>query len=279
MDAVSYAVTKVRQTIPRQLLDEAFKPQRYDPFRNTRRYDNVLTQSIDDLIKIKVIEGMVSLDLDQFAGTEDLLDLTLATHSIYDPWNTIYKFDSRALGDRNISKVHEVIYGLNVGHGSTSYGGLGPTRGMLNSVSRDVSRATTGVGSTGTAYVELIGPNTILINDMSTFSAYSKVRCTLSFDSTFSEIKPAYRKDFADLVVCAAKAFIYNTLIIDVDEGVIRSGKTIGMFKQILDSYADQMQIYDEKLEGDIRKAFIMNDTEQYRKVLKMQLGSRSKFG
>ena len=60
MDAVSYAVTKVRQAIPRQLLDEAFKPQRYDPFRNTRRYDNVLTQSIDDLIKIKVIEGMVS---------------------------------------------------------------------------------------------------------------------------------------------------------------------------------------------------------------------------
>lgn len=279
MDAVSYAVTKVRQSIPRQLLDEAFKPQRYDPFRNTRRYDNVLTQSIDDLIRTKVIDGMVALDLEQFAGTEDMIDLNLATMSMYDPWNAIYRFDSKALGGRNIIKVHEVIYGMNVGHGATSSGVLGPTRGMLNTVVKDVMRASVGVGSTSSAYVELIGPNTILINDITSFSTYSRIRCTLSMDSGFSEIKPVYRKDFADLVVCATKAYIYNTLIIDVDEGVIRSGKTIGAFKQILDNYADQMQIYDEMLEGDIRKAFIMNDTEQYRKVLKMILGARSKFG
>lgn len=278
MDAVSYCVTKVRQHIPRQLLDEAFKPQRYDPIRSVRRYDNVLSQSMDDLIRTKIVEGMVALDLDQFGGTETLLPVRLAERIPYDPWNVVFRYNKSDLGGRNIIKVHEISYGYNLGYGVGGFGEAARNRNMVSSVSRDISRATVGVEPTGSAYVELIGPNTILVNDINIISGYSNIRCTLGYSKFFNEIKPVYRKDLADLVVVATKAYIYNTLVIDVDEGVIRSGKTIGAFKQTLDKYEDAMQMYDEMIETTMRKLVILNDTEQYRKVLKLALGAKPKY-
>lgn len=278
MDAVSYCIAKIRQNIPRQLLDEAFKPQRYDPIRSVRRYDNVLSQSIDDLIRTKIMEGMVALDLEQFAGTEDTLPLNIAEKIPYDPWNVVYRFNKKDLGGRNIIKVHEVLFATNLGYGVDGFGAHNRSRDMLTSVARDISRATVGTEATGTAYVELIGPNTILVNDINIITGYTRLRCTLTYDKLFNEIKPAYRKDLADLSVMAAKAYIYNTLVIDVDEGIIRSGKALGSFKEQLDKYSDSMQMYDEMLETTMRKIAIMNDTEQYRKVMKLALGSISKY-
>lgn len=278
MDAVAYCVSKIKQAIPRQLLDEAFKPQRYDPIRSVRRYDNVLSQSMDDLIRTKIMEGMVAEDLDQFAGTEDLISLNMAERIPYDPWNVVFRFNKRDLGGRNIIKVHEVLYGYSLGFGVGGYGEQHISKNMLASVGRDISRATVGIESTGSSYVELIGPNTVLINDINIVAGFTNLRCTVTYDKLFNEIKPAYRKDLADLAVLATKAFIYNHLIIDVDEGVIRSGKTIGAFKQVLDKYEDSLELYDDMLETTMRKIAIMNDTEQYRKVMKLALGSRPKY-
>lgn len=278
MDAVSYCVSKIRQHIPRQLLDEAFKPQRYDPIRSVRRYDNVLSQSLDDLIRTKIMEGMVGIDLEQIAGTEDLIPISMAERIPYDPWNVVYRFNKKDLGGRNIIKVHEILLGYNLGYGVGGYGEQNRSKDMLTSVARDISRATIGVPSTGSAYVELIGPNTILVNDINIISGYTTVRCTLTYDKLFNEIKPAYRRDLAALSVLAAKAYIYNHLVIDVDEGVIRAGKTLGSFKQTLDKYEDSIQMYEEMIDTTISKIAIMNDTEQYRKVMKLALGSRPKY-
>lgn len=278
MDAVSYCVSKIRQHIPRQLLDEAFKPQRYDPIRSVRRYDNVLSQSLDDLIRTKIMEGMVGIDLEQIAGTEDLIPVSMAERIPYDPWNVVYRFNKKDLGGRNIIKVHEILLGYNLGFGVGGYGEQNRSKDMLTSVARDISRATVGVESTGSAYVELIGPNTVLVNDINIISGYTSLRCTLTYDKLFNEIKPAYRRDLAALSVLAAKAYIYNHLVIDVDEGVIRAGKTLGSFKQTLDKYEDSIQMYEEMIDTTISKIAIMNDTEQYRKVMKLALGSRPKY-
>lgn len=277
-DTLSYAISRIKRAIPKALLQEAFLPQRYDPGRKTRSYGNVLAQSLDDQIKSKVITGWIAPDLDNFAGVEDTIPLSLGTRETYDSWNVIYKFDSRALGNRTINKVHEVLYGMESGYGAGNYGPISPQGSKMNHVMRDITRASTGAPTTGTAYVELIGPNIVLINDSNALSSWAYLRCTLSFDDTFSEIKPIYRSDFAQVAVLAAKAFIYNTLVIDVDEGVIRSGKALGRFREILDSYSDSLEVYDDLMNTKMRKIMIMNDTEQYRKVMKLALGAKPKF-
>ncbi len=277
-DTVSYAITRIKRAIPKALLDEAFLPQRYEPGRKTRMYGNVLAQSIDDQIKTKIIDGFLAVDLDNFAGVEDTLPLHLADRISYDTWNVTYRFDSRLIGNRTINKVHEVLYGMQSGYGAGNYGPLSPQGNKMSHVMRDISRAAFGAPTTGTAYVELIGPNTILINDSNALSSFAYVRCTLSFDDTFSEIKPVYRNSFAEVAVAAAKAFVYNTLVIDVDEGVIRSGKTMGRFREILDSYSDSLQVYDDLMDTKMRKIMILNDTEEYRKVMKLALGAKPKF-
>ena len=277
-DAVSYAISRVKRAIPAQLLQEAFLPQRYDPTRKTRRFDSVLAQSLEEQIKARIIDSYIALDLATFAGTEDIIRLDMATREAYDPWNVIYRFDSRALGNRTINKVHEVLYGIQSGFGTGNYGPLHPQSSKFVHVMKEVGAATAGSPNTGTAYVELIGPNTILINDVNALMGYASVRCTLSYDDTFSEIKSVYRRDFSELAVAAAKAYIYNTLVIDVDEGVIRGGKTVGRFREVLDSYQDQLQIYDELIDGKFQKIALMNDTEAYRKIMKLQLGSKPKY-
>lgn len=277
-DAVSYAISRIKREIPPPILREAFLPQRYDPTRKTRRYDNVLVQSIDDQIRTRIIDGFIALDLDTFAGTEDLILLSLATREAYDPWNVIYRFDSRVLGGRTINKVHEVLYGIQSGFGTGNYGPLHPQSSKFANVTKEIAMATSGSPNTGTAYVELIGPNTILVNDVNALTGYASVRCTLSYDKAFNEIKPVYRRDFSELAVAAAKAYIYNQLVIDIDEGVIRSGKTVGRFREILDQYSDATQIYNDLIDGKMRKIVLMNDTEAMRGIMKLQLGSKVKF-
>jgi hypothetical protein len=51
---------------------------------------------------------------------------------------------------------------------------------------------------------------------------------------------------FVNLVEHAGKSFIDNRLEIEVDIGEIHGGRVIGKIKEILGSYANQEQIYQD---------------------------------
>lgn len=57
-------------TIPSEVLKQAFMPVRYDPTRKSRFYDNTLPVTTDTLIKDQVIMGRVMKDIDLVSGSE-----------------------------------------------------------------------------------------------------------------------------------------------------------------------------------------------------------------
>lgn len=270
-DLISKAIQRVKYEIPRQILKEAFKSPIYGKSK-TRRFESIESTNIDDGIVTKVIEGMIRHNLSGVAGTTERLPLSAATKEILDPWNVIYRFDERSLGGKVITSVIELVYGLTQTYGTNSLGPLQQQGPRLMRMTRDIANSNAGTMTTGSAYVEVIGGNAVLVSDVNLAAPHGYIVCTTSYDSRYNEIKPAYHRDFTELVVWATKAYIYNKLYIDVDEAVIRSGATIGAFKDVLDGYSDAINSFNDLIDNKWRKLSMLNDTLQMRDVAKLAM-------
>lgn len=281
MNPITVAIQRVKNEIPRDLLNQAFTARRYDPLRKDRYADNITAVSIDELIRVAVIEGRVAIDLNLLSGSEVLLPLILADAELVDRYNAVYRFGKNATAGRTITNVYEVTYGYANNSSVGNYGGYGAYNSrssQLLSVGRDILNAAAGTTPSSTAYVQIIAHNTVLINDVNPIHAYGAMRCMLSNDPNFSNLRPAYYRDFGELVVLATKAYIYNQLVIDLDEGQLRGGLPLGRIREIVDQYADANQMYNELVDTKWQKIGLMNDQEQMRKVLKLSLGGKSKL-
>jgi hypothetical protein len=100
----------------------------------------------------------------------------------------------------------------------------------------------------------------------------------VSHEANFNNLDPMYYAEFAELVFRAVKAYIYNNLIIDLDEGQIRAGASLGRIREIIDSYADADQMYMDYLNVDWKKVGMLADQELKRKILKLSLGARPRY-
>lgn len=273
MDPISVAIMRIKAEIPRDILDQAFSSKRYDPTRQDRYFDNISANALDQQIKTQVIEGRVSIDANLVSGTEMYLPLALAEIEVIDSWNVIYRFPREAVGGRRIVSAHELSYGYAFGAGGI--GGVSSGSNNLLSAARQVLRATTGTGNIGSSYVQLVGPNTILVNDVNQLIGDAVIRCTLTHEPNFNDIKPANYHNFGQLALLATKAHVHNRLVVDMDEGQIRAGMTLGRIREITDQYADANQLYYDYLTTTFTKVMTMNDTEKMRKILRMSLGSK----
>lgn len=278
MDPVTVALIKVKAEVPRDILKQAFMPKRYDPVRDERYFDNVTSVSIDQQIRDLVIQARVAIDINLIGGTEMFLPLALAERDYIDSWNIVYRFGRDALGGRKITTVHELVYGITQGLSGQGTAGYDNRASDLLLVGRDIMRAVSGMNTLGTAYVQLVGVNTILVNDTNQIIADAAIRATVSHEPNFADLKPAYYHAFAELVALAVKGYIHTALVVDIDEGQIRGGMTIGRIREIIDQYADANQMYWEYLTTKWQRIATMNDTEKYRKVMKLSLGAKPRY-
>lgn len=279
MAAFDTAMRRVK-TIPPDVLKQAFMPRRYDPAASARRYDYNRPASLETAILDKIVEQRVLPDIDLYSGTEISLLLNEAVMEPVDAYNAMYRFSEQQTGGRTITSPLEITYGYGqgtlVGSGQIYNPSLvnGP---MTTRVAQDLLSGMSNNGMWSTTYIQLIDHNTILVNDVRPVQRQGLFRCLVSNDPRLNNLDPRYQQEFAELVLLATRSYIYTNLLIDIDEGQLKGGQTIGRFREVVDSYADSETIYQEKLQEWI-KIGIMNDPQQYRKVKKMALGIRPKF-
>lgn len=279
MDPIRVSIMRTKAEIPRDILIQTFMPQRYDPIRQERFYDNTLPVAIDELIRTTVIDGRVAIDANLVSGTEVMIPLQLADSiERIDPWNIIYRFGLDSTGGRRITAVYELLYGVTQGMANGNFGAFDVRASQMLQVGRDILKAAGGTTPVATAYIQLVGVNTVLVNDVNQLVGYGALRCQLTHEDNFNNLKPKYYHAFSELVVLATKAHVYNTLVIALDESMIRGGASIGRFREIVDQYADANQMYMEYLTTKWQKIATMNDTELMRKIMKISLGARPKF-
>lgn len=214
---IQYGIDRIIREIPRELLIRAFT--------NHPIYGYGNSNSIEDNIKVCVIDAIVRADSNMLGGQQVMIPL----HDInYINIDAGYLFTiplSKTLGRHIIS-----VMGIETGAGIGSVGGIPHSP-----------------ASTGTSRIELTGPNTLLVREMVSFgNAYLK--CVIEDDAQMGNYSPRVMDEFGKLCVFAAQMYVYNALNIAMGDGSAAGGTSNSYLRGALDNFSDAATLYNEQL-------------------------------
>jgi hypothetical protein len=266
MNAIQKALSDVKNRIPRQILERAFI--------KAGALGGIHTPvSLDYRIREEVINERVIPDCNLVGGTETTIPLYNVVPKHIDTYNTVYRIPKSMTQGRTISKVLHLSFGQN---GVIGYTNPQQFKGSaLMDAGDGLVAAHLPIPMTSTAYVSLIGENTVLVRDTMRLPGMLFLRCVLEADSEFSHLKPQSIPAFSKLVEYATKAYIYNKLVIEIDQAELSGGVSLGRFKEIIDGYADANELYEQYFNEVWQKVALFNDPEAFKRHLKLISGGR----
>lgn len=264
MMALSKALYEVRATIPAEILLEVFAAKDIW-FRRS-------SATIDENITATVVRPRVMVDANLVGGLELLVDLAGVVGEKPNNFTTVFRVPKDRTQGRSIISALYVMYGdlsrMSPGNVSASMG-----QSAMLQTAQSMVDAMGALPVTGTANVQLIGENTIMVREQSYLPSTLSLRCIIENDDQLSHLQLRSLGMFAKLVVLAVKAYIYNYLIIRMDQGQLAGGHNLGVFKTIVESYADANELYDTFLREKWQKIALMNDRESYTRLIKTVIG------
>ena len=264
MLAVSKALDEVKFRIPRQVLDAVFIQ------RNLRWRD--VPPSLDEQIMAAVIRPRVLVDCNLVGGTEAFINLDGVQFERADDYTSVYRIPKSRTNGRSINSVLNITFSDPTK--VSSYGvAAGQQNTMMMQVGSSVMDSHGSIPVTSTATVQLIGENVVMVRDTVILPANIYLRCILANDENMSHIQLRSYPAFANLVVLAVKAFIYIEYVVRLDIGELMGGMALGRIKEIVDSYADANELYQEYLMTKWQKIALMQDSSSVGRYMKLLIG------
>lgn len=274
MDLLTIALERIRFEIPQEVLRYTFSPTRYDPKSNGLIRDYSTGASIDEVIRRKVIDARVLTDMNLCSGVEVFLPINgMVEQERIDNWTYVYRVPKELTQGRSITEVYGLAYGQ--GHQIGNSGQIAEDRSMVLESVGAMVQSNVSWTQVQSAYVTLVAENTIMVTNMNRIPGISYLRCLVTHDPDLNNIPPYYADKFTELVILAVKAFVYVNTIIPLDEGAIRGGASLGRIREIVDGFADANTMYKEFLRDQWRKAGVMSNKDQHRRLLRYTVGSR----
>lgn len=282
MTPIMYGLQEIKNNIPPQILNRFYIPQRYYQLRR----DPFMVNTSDEQIIDKVINRRVRLDCDTAGATEIDIELSGLKIEPLDKDKYLIHVPKDRTNGREITSVMAIVL---FGMASTGISPQAVQAGMM-SMSSTSPLGTTGtcpnmgvfkglmsanqpLSVTETTNCRVVDGQTILVEDLITPLPTGYIRCVLANDREFSTLaRPAW-KQFGKLCVLACKADIYTRFIISIDTAEIIGGHEIGRFKEIVESYSDANEQYDEYFHTTWRKVQYMADNRRYTNHLKALVG------
>ncbi|AXH70799.1 hypothetical protein [Vibrio phage BONAISHI] len=248
-NAITYALTRISNEIPIEVLEMAFKVNPY--------YD-AFHSSLESRIKHEVIDKVVKPELDISGGDVVTVPLEgIPYREINNAW--VYNIPLSHTQGRHISNVHSVEMGL------ADYG-------PAQSGSSSILSASSPAQSTGTARAEVRGPNVVVIYEQ-VISINAFLRCVLENDEQLANLNRSYYRDFGKLCVLAARMMIYNLLSVRLDSDAIVRGNSNQQLRNIVDSYADSAELFYQDLTERWSRIMINQDPKVKNRIIRMNIG------
>ena len=245
---LEYVLGMVTRNIPIPILQMAFcKP---NPFGG-------IPDSLEHRITTEIIDNWLKKDCDQIAGIEMTIPLSGCVQTRLEG-ATLVEIPYNRTGGSEITSVLSIVYGYDTNGGSQSAAGemvdaLFPTQ------------------STSTSEVRLIGNNSIVVTGTTTFAS-TFLRCVVSNEAGFANIKPRSVRVLGRLAIAATKAYIYRELDLQIGESAIINGISSPKIAERIESYSDQNEIYEDLLKLWPRVAF-QQDRVSHSKYLRQIMG------
>lgn len=125
-----------------------------------------------------------------------------------------------------------------------------------------------------TARLELVGENTVFCSEPSIFIYSAVLRCVIENEVNMGNLHPRNYHVFSKLCVLAVQSYIYNHLKVKLDQGYVYGGHELSSITDIVESYSDREEMYQEHLNINFRKVAHMNDSEAQHRLIKLAVGN-----
>lgn len=246
VDGLRQALARI-YLIPRPILEAAFEPFQME-------------ESLDEIIRQKVLLARVRDDMSLRGGRvfRLLLDLNWCKYTtspspyalgISGSYST-YAVPPEAREQRDISAVLSVRFPYSINTSSTGgfYHDQATGGNTVGGLACAALNAQTGAGLLTTPQ-GLIRPGNVIQLDPPQYNFVPwQVTVRLKYDDNFSGMDVSLVQPFAHLCEHAVKAYIYSQLIFKIESNVVYRGMELGVFREIVSSYADANDKYDEQL-------------------------------
>lgn len=268
MSPITKAIDEAKFRIPMAILREAF--------RDINASWKARVISLDEQIMNAVVKSRVLVDCNLVGGTEAQIPLDGLPVSLYDQFTTVYQIPKSLTQGRSIMSV------LSVGYAATSLmgimGGMGGVKPCsvtpMMTAAQAMMDSHSQIPVASSAQVQLIGENVVMIKGTAPTITNSFLRCILANDENMSHIQMRSIPVFCRLVELAIKSYVYNELIIRMDQAQLSGGGELGAFKAIVEGYADSEELYQEHLMKKWSKTAFMNDKETFNRHIKLMVGA-----
>lgn len=270
MNALMYAINEVNAQIPYEILHAAFTID--------EQPTTVNLTTLDDKILRKCLRKRVLVDANIVGGIETVIPLSTVPPSYWEQNYTIYQIPPELTMEKEIiSALSLTALPVNGGFNSGSLdgsiygnggGAYGDSFNPLTSVANRIGDSAAIGGVVHNAHIEIVGYNTVLIYAHYRTLAYMGLRVVLENETNMNNIQPRSYKNLGMLCTLGVKAYIYNKLIIAINNGYLSGGQDLGMFKSIVDSYSSAEEDYRTFLREVWAGVAFMNDTTRYNRFL-----------
>lgn len=261
---IQYALQQLKHKIPIEILKLAFKSD-YQP--GFRWGGDQRSQSMDSIIRDRVIDARVNEDCNLKGGSQITVDLNKASVETIDYYTKCYRIPYHLTSGKRIISVQSVSY-RNVAYGTVSGGN------QIASAVMDMYKAMSSMTIVDTAEVAIVGDNIVTVKDnQRVLSDHYILLCTVENDANLNNLQPGAWKVYSKLVELAVKAYIYNNLVIPMDQGALSQGVNIGAIKEKIDSYSDADEQYEEYYKENWGKAIRSNDRAFMSRFIRSQMG------
>lgn len=260
MNAINYALNNLKFGIPLQVLNLAF----------LESSDIVnKTLSLDEMIMSKLLRPRVLVDANVVGGVMLRVNLEDCRITSVSNREVIIDVPKIVTGGRSIMSALSLVSNFMIASQLPNVGEsplLSAGANMMNNLSTE--------NIIQTARLEIIGENIILVQEPSTSLVPGILRCMVENNSNLENINPRSYPKFYKLCLLAVKSYIYNTLKIKIDQGYIYGGHELGSITEIIDTFADAEELYQEYLAGTWKRVAFLNDTDSKNRYIKSMLGN-----
>lgn len=265
MNPIQKAIDTIKFHIPPQILQTFFVRRNiFD------RHQNV---NIDEHIISLVLRPRVLMDCSLVGGAEINVDMKGIVGDMVDNITVVFRIPKERTQGRSIMSVLSLSY-IDA-NSLMNWGPIAPGCGVTlpGTAHQALLNSVTPPPITATAETRLIGDNVIEVRDGLRHTSYGTMRCVIANDENMSHLQPRSYLDFAKLCLLAVKAYIYNQYIIELDMGELHGGANIGVFKNVIEGYADANELYEEFLKTKFTKIQKMNDREAISRHVRSMIG------
>lgn len=265
MNPVQKAISELKFRIPAPILQQAFTRPRFG--------QRPLPVSLDAAIREQVIDARVRVDCNLVGGTELVIPLDGVPFEMWDSYTWVYRIPSHLTQNRPITRVMSLTFGSPIQNGIALQGSSGNS--SLLSAAAGVMSSQAPIPIISTAYLRLIGENTVLVQDSISLPNNIALRCVVENDPDFTQLRSTTVPHFCKLVELATKAYIHNTLTLEIGMGQLVGGAELGRFKEIVDGYADANELYETYLRETWQRVSIFDDTSSRERMLRSITGGQ----